>query len=204
MKYKAQCLLWVLVGGVWLMTGCTKPPGQPNLSTLAITPTSTHEPLPQLGRERQPAQHLATTPTYEAPLPKPRFCTPIPDQDEQLATLGREWPRLTWLPERVKLCEIDRRWEDLGERIVLSFEGEGRFYNSVAVSITHYVPPRQRGETEPELLKVNKLEIRKSFSYGHTILTWPLNGLWIQLMYLGDALDEEEAIRIVEGIIPPP
>ncbi len=182
MKHGAQRLLWAFVGVVWLMTGCTNPLAQPDSSTPAITPTT----------------------MYEAPLPKPRFCTPIPDQDEQLAALGQEWPRPTWLPERVKLCKIDRRWEDLGERIVLSFEGEGRFYNSVSVSITRYVPPRQRGETEPELLKVNELEIRKSFSYGHTILTWPLNEFWIQLIYLGDALDEEEAIQIVEGIIPPP
>lgn len=181
-KLRVQGLLWVLMGGVWLMTGCTNPLAQPNPSAPAIAPT----------------------PTHEAPLPKPRFCPPIPDQDKQLATLNQEWPVPTWLPERVKLCQIDHRWEDLGERLVLSFEGEGRFYNSVSVSITRYVPPRQRGETEPEWLKVNELEIRKSFSYGHTILTWPINGFWIQLIYLGDALDEEEAIRIVEGIIPPP
>jgi len=170
-----------IVGGVWLMTSCINPPGQPNPSALAITPT----------------------PTYEAPLPKPRFCTPVPDQDAQLAALGREWPRPTWLPARVKLCNIDRRWEGLGERIVLSFEGEGRFYNSVSVSITRYIPPKQRGETEPELLRVNGLEIYRSFAYGHTILTWSLNGFWIQLFYLGDALDEDEAIQVVGGIIPP-
>jgi len=94
--------------------------------------------------------------------------------------------------------------EGPGERVVLSFEGEGRFYNSVSVSITRYIPPKQRGETEPELLRVNGLEIHKSFAYGHTILTWPLVGFWIQLIYLGDALDEDEAIQIVGGIIPPP
>jgi len=164
------------------MTSCINPLAQPNPSALAIT----------------------STPTHEAPLPKPRFCTPVPDQDEQLAALGREWPRPTWLPERVKLCKIDRRLEGPGERVVLSFEGEGRFYNSVSVSITRYIPPKHRGETEPELLRVNGLEIHKSFAYGHTILTWSLNGFWLQLTYLGDALDEEEAIQIVEGIIPPP
>jgi hypothetical protein len=94
--------------------------------------------------------------------------------------------------------------DDLGERVVLSFEGEGRFYNSVSISITRYIPPKQRGETELELLRVNGIEIHKSFSYGHTILTWPLARFWIQLVYLGDALDEDEAIQIAKGVIPPP
>lgn len=181
MKHKIQWLLWALIGGIWLMAGCANPPAQ-SLPLSPIVPTPTHKTL----------------------LPKPRFCTPISDQDKQLATLNQEWPVPMWLPERVKLCQIDHRWEDLGERLVLSFEGEGRFYNSVAVSITRYPPPRQRGETDLKRLRVNELEIRESFSHGHTILTWRVNGFWIQLIYLGDALDEEEAIRIVEGIILPP
>jgi hypothetical protein len=95
--------------------------------------------------------------------------------------------------------------KELGQRVVLSFEGEGRSYNSIFISLTHYVPPAQRGEVEyDEPIMIHGVKVRRTISYGHRIFTWSLDGFWIQLSWLGEALDEDEAVRIADGIVLPP
>jgi hypothetical protein len=127
----------------------------------------------------------------------------VPDQEAQLAALGREWPRPTWLPERVKLCDLDVLWT----RVKLDLEGEGRYYNQVRITVTRYAPPKEPGQVSYGWLfmEIHGAEVRRTLvRYGFTHLTWPLGEFWIQLSWLGAALDDDEAVRIVEGIILPP
>lgn len=198
MKQRIQGLLWVLMGGLWLMAGCTAltmqpTPSVPTLPTPLSSPITAGTPSPMI----TPLAVEGTLP------PAPHFCTPVANQDEQLATLRREWPQLTWLPNRVRLCGITRQREDGREVIILTFQGEGRYYNVFWLFLRRHEPPRRPREVDSDTIKLQRgVEIHRSIiPYGGMLLTWHFDGFWIQLEIMGDALDMEEAIRIIEGII---
>jgi len=189
-------LLLVLKGPAGEEPAVSPPAAQegPTATAVAQSPLSTPKPLPT----RTP------TAAHDGPEPKPRFCTPLPDAEARMEELGQEWPRPTWLPERVKLCYIHRSQTVLGGSLRLDLEGEGRYYNSVYLSFLHYKPPQDVREFGQVEIDVAGRRVERTFSHGYNKFTWEEGGFWNQLAFLGPALDFEEVDPIIKSIVFPP
>lgn len=211
-------LLLCVVVLLFLMASCqpvtTSP--QPVVSPFAVTAQSA-DSVPSFVTPTSASKPIATTNAIPTPIAEPSTAISnnasgqpcsirMPDVETRFATLSKEWPVPTWLPTRLKLCSIYQEQDESGEVVSLVYEGEGRNYNGVKLSLRQHPPPRHPAiEIDEGIVKLgNGIEAHQFYvRYGGTLLSWPLGKYWIQLDYMGDALNPEETIKVAEGVIPP-